>query len=100
MELPRTIRDSLRIIALMAVASALLWVSTYRLPDPALGPILTSSAVLLYIVAFSHFTRRVVLPSIDIRRLLGEVYKGNIASAIVVVGVFYVFVQLVLGGLS
>ena len=100
MVFPRTLKDALRIIVLLVVASLMLWFSTYRLPDPALGPVLTSSSILLYIVAFSHFTRRVVLPSINTQKLLSEVYNGNMAAAVVLVGMFYVFVQLVMAGVA
>ena len=100
MQVPRTVRDFGRIFALMAVASVLLWVSTYHMPDPALGPILTSSAILLYIVAFSHFTRRVVLISVDTRKFLAAALEGNVAAGLVVCGIFYVFVSLVQAGVS
>ena len=96
----RLSKEVLRTGLLLVLASVLLYVSTYHLPDPALGPILTTSAILVFVSSFSHLTRRIVLPSINTGELLAEVKKGNMAAAVVVVGVFYVFIQLVHAGVA
>ena len=96
----RFLREVLRTGALLVIASLMLYLSTYHLPDPALGSVLTSSAILLYVVAFSHVTRRIVLPSVDIRHYLAEAHKGNLAAAVVVAAVIWAFISLVQAGVA
>lgn len=88
--------DTIRVVAICTVASAFLYLSQdTNLPDAAFGPLLTGSAVLLYLVAFNHITRRLLFPSIDLRAFFTEARNGNIAAAIVAAAVLWVFVSLV-----
>lgn len=96
----RFLREVLRTGAMLIVASLLLYLSTYHLPDPALGSVLTSSSILLYVVTFSHITRRIVIPSVDLRHFLAEALKGNLAAAVVVAAVLWAFIMLVQSGVA
>lgn len=89
----RNVRDAIRILLMMAIATGLLYASRLKLPESALSPLLTSSSIVLYLVTFNHIVRRILLPYIDLRTWLEEAKKGNMAAAVVVCGVFYVLIS-------
>lgn len=74
----RTTIDTFRVLLICVIASLMLVLSKASdLPDEVFAPLLTSSAMVMYIVAFSHICRRILFPSIDMRTLVNSIYNGS-----------------------
>ena len=94
------LKDTLRVIGLMVVATGLLILSTrWNLPDPAMAPVFTSSAILLYFAALTHIIRRVLFPTLDLVDFMVVILRGDnppqaIGAGLFIFGAFYLTVGL------
>lgn len=85
--------DVVRVLALILIASFMLVLAkTTILPDEVLSPLLTASAMVLFLVAFSHLARRILFPDIDLRKLVDsiEASDNQIAKGLVFIGVCWI----------
>lgn len=84
------VSDLLRTLGILAIATALLMLSNNTLPDPALGPLLSSTAIVMYAAAFTYITRRILLPYVQLKKLFVEGAAGSLPAAILACSVIYI----------
>lgn len=81
--LHRSKHDVTRLVLITVAAGLLLWLSGQRLPDAALAPLFTSTALVLFICAISHLTRRVLFPKIDLQVMAQKGAEHPLGAALV-----------------
>lgn len=97
-------RETGRPLLIAAAVALLLWLGTW-LPgatgESALAPLLTSSALVVGLAGFSHVTRRVFFPRLDLQQIaLTAIAGDNRAAAIVFLGICLVLVVLIGAGVA
>ena len=92
-------RESARPILMAIGAAFLLWLASWvpsAVGEAALGPLLTSAALVLGMVAFSHVTRRLFFPKLDLQRIALEAVMGhNVAAGIVFLAICLILAVLI-----
>jgi hypothetical protein len=87
--------DVIRLVLITLVGAGLLWLSSSRLPDAALSPLLTSTALVLFVAAVSHLTRRILFPHVDLQVFAQRALDSPIAAAIVFSAVVWLLGTLI-----
>lgn len=91
----RSKADVIRLVLITLVGAGLLSLSSRHLPDAALSPLLTSTALVLFVAAVSHLTRRILFPQIDLQQFAQRALEHPIAAAIVFSAVVWLLGTLI-----
>lgn len=91
--------DTGRTVAIVSVV-AVLFVLANWIPiltgEPALAPLLTSVAMVAFLVAMSHIMRRLLFPELDLQAVARKAMMEPIGAAVVFAGVCVVISVLIL----
>ena len=91
--------DTGRTVAIISVV-AILFAMAGWLPgltgEPAMAPLLTSVAMVAFLVAMSHIMRRVLFPGLDIQAIARKAMMDPIGAAIVFASICMVISVLIL----
>ena len=87
--------DITRLMWVSSTGALLLWLSSRHLPDATLAPLLTSTALVLFVAAVSHLTRRILFPQIDLQCFAQRAFDTPLAAAVVFASVVWLLGTLI-----
>lgn len=94
----RSKHDVTRLVLITLAAGLLLWLSGQRLPDATLAPLFTSTALVLFICAISHLTRRILFPKVDLQALSEKAKEQPLGAALVFMAIVGLLGTLIVVG--
>jgi hypothetical protein len=86
----RIVKEAALFLSLIGVASLLLVLTNIVfLPDPALSPLLTSTAMIMFIIAIIHLTRILLFPRLDLQALIFRAAETSVGAGIAAAAIIY-----------
>lgn len=93
------VREVFRIAVFLVAATIILMASShFIMPDAAMAPVLTSSSIVMYLAAFTHVTRRILFPYIDLSDYAKKALDGNMSAGIVFAAVVFIMSTCITAG--